>query len=84
MKSEEIYRNRRFRIWRKSRGSATPQAHLLVNADQVTANGTAPAGSFGFEEMGKAVILYLIEVVDKAHGILGTVTFIDLTEAGTR
>jgi hypothetical protein len=54
-----------------------------VNTDQVTANGAAPAVRFGFEEMGKAVILYLIEVFDEAYGIFGTVAFIDLTKAGT-
>jgi hypothetical protein len=54
-----------------------------MNTDKVTAIGAAPAGSFRFEEMGKAVILYRIEVFDEAHGIFGTVAFIDLTEAGT-
>jgi hypothetical protein len=54
-----------------------------MNTDQVATGWASPAGSFRFEEMGKADILYRIEVIDEAHGIFGTVTFIDLLEAGT-
>ena len=54
-----------------------------MRTNEVAADGAAPAGRFGFKETVEAVIFYLIEVIDKAHGIFGTVAFIDLPETGT-
>jgi hypothetical protein len=54
-----------------------------MHTNEVSTCGAAPAGSFRFEEMGKTIILYLIEVIDEAHGIFGTIAFIYLTEADT-
>ncbi len=55
-----------------------------MNTYQPTAPGTGPPFLFVFHEMSYPELLYVQEIVDHAHAILGSITCIQVTQSVAR
>jgi hypothetical protein len=55
-----------------------------MNTDELTASGTGPSFLFVSHEMSYAELLYVHEIVDHAHAILGPIALIQVIQPVAR
>ncbi len=60
------------------------KALRIVNTENLTALRAAPPFFFAFNEMPYAEILYVLEIVDHAHDILGSIPLIQMVQPVAR